>query len=486
MGFGPVRKIHEKVLPELAALAKCSANFHKGSRLREVDINNPSLADNGRPGLSAETIHEPSGATRGSFEMKVRLFNLAAVAAVTLASQGVAQQQNDSLERALADLNSGLNAPAGNHGVAISGDFRARNRWFDDDAANATNNRDVDTRARLGFTFNVTEASTAFVGFNARESWGDSKFGTTPGQFDDPVDSLTLTRSWVAVDNLFGDGGTSKIGRDYYTVLSGRVHGSDMWDNRPATQSGIWYNHEAGGLNLHFAMLNGVENGYGSTAPTPTALTDNGDDMVYIASLNWMCDYVEQLGPMNLQPYWIRNEDTGAEFGSWLGILLTGEVMGFGYEAEYSTYDQGSTDGDAWFISTSVDIDALESIPGVENGGLDITLSSSDDMYATTGAVVYHNTAGFSDKLGAGGIWTADTDTWQLGLNFSPSEGWMGRIAVINVETAGSEWDEIDVSVGHTFNGNVEGWFGYAMLDPKGGSSDEDTFWAVLDLAFGE
>ena len=57
--------------------------------------------------------------------MKVRLFTLAAVAATTLLSQGVAQ--SDSLERALADLNSGLVAPAGNAGVTWGGDFRLRN-----------------------------------------------------------------------------------------------------------------------------------------------------------------------------------------------------------------------------------------------------------------------------------------------------------------------------------------------------------------------
>ncbi|MHC4823364.1 MAG: hypothetical protein ACYTEP_05015 [Planctomycetota bacterium] len=417
--------------------------------------------------------------------MKVRLITLAATAAVTLASQGVAQQ-NDSLERALADLNSGLTAPAGQAGVAIGGDFRARNRWFDSDSADATNNRDVDTRARLTFTFNVTEDSTAFVGFNGRESWGDGGFGTTPGRFDDPADEFQLTRSWVSVNNLAGDGGTSKIGRDYYTAGSGRILGTDEWDNRPATQSGIWYSHPAGGTNFHFAMMNGVENGYGSTAPSPTALSDEGDDMVYVASLDWTCDMIEQLGPMHIAPYWIRNEDTGAEFATWLGILFSGELMGFGYEAEYATYDMGAADGDAWYFNTSLDLDALESLPGVENGGLDITLSNADDMFATTGTTRYHNTAGFSDKLGAGGLWTPDTDTWQIGLSFSPAEGWTGRVAIVNVETAGSEWDEIDISVGHGFGGNVQGWFGYAMVDPKGGSGgDEDTFWAVLDLAFG-
>ena len=416
--------------------------------------------------------------------MKVRLINLAALAAVALSTQGVAQQ-NDSLERALADLNSGLTAPDGGHGVAIGGDFRARNRWFSNDMY--TNNRDVDTRARLTFTFNVTEDSTAFIGFNGRESWGDGGFGTTPGQFDDPSDEIQLTRAWVAVDNLFGDGGTSKIGRDYYTVGSGRLHGTDEWDNRPATQSGIWYNHPAGGLNIHFAMLNGIENGYGSTAPVPTALTDNGDDMVYIAGFDWVFDMVEELGPIHIAPYWIRNENTGAgmEFQTWLGAQITGELMGFGYDAEYASLDQGSTSGDAWYLGTSIDLDALASLPGIEDGNLSIALSGADASFATTGAVKYHDVAGFSDRLGAGGIWTADTDTFQVGLGFSPAENWTGRIAFYDVEIGGSGWTEIDVSVGHEFNGNVQGWFGYAVTDLDNVSVTEDTFWAVLDLAFG-
>jgi hypothetical protein len=78
--------------------------------------------------------------------MKARLFTLAAVAATTLLSQGVAQ--SDSLERSLADLNSGLVAPAGNAGVTWGGDFRLRNNW--DDNGTDTNNRDFDTRMRHG------------------------------------------------------------------------------------------------------------------------------------------------------------------------------------------------------------------------------------------------------------------------------------------------------------------------------------------------
>ncbi|MFK5955710.1 MAG: hypothetical protein QM477_04600, partial [Planctomycetota bacterium] len=243
----------------------------------------------------------------------------------------------------------------------------------------------------------------------------------------------------------------------------------------------------------NFAMMNGVEKGYGSIAGTTnppgpaTTLLDNTDDMVYVMSLDWVCDYVEQLGPMHIAPYWIRNENTGAEFATWLGILFSGELMGFGYEAEYAAYDQGLAEGDAWYFETSIDLDALESIPGVDNGGLDIALSSTDLQFATTGTTKYHGAAGFSDRLGAGGLWSPDTDTWQVGLSFSPAEGWTGRVAVANVQQAAVEWDEIDVSVGTTFGGNVEGWFGYAMVDAKAGAfNNQDTFWAVLDLGFGE
>ena len=423
--------------------------------------------------------------------MKVRLFNLVAIAAITLSAQGVAQQ-NDSLERALADLNSGLAAPMGNAGYTISGDFRARNNWYKDDVAGGiTNNRDVDTRVRLNFLFNVTESSQAFVGFNGSESWGDAGTGTTPGQYDDPYSvagsprDFQLLRSWVAVDSLLGEGGRAKIGRDYYTLVSGRIIGSDEWDNTPASQSGIWYDYAMDSVALHFSMLNGLENGY--FAPSLTTSLQDGDDMVYIAALNWTCDYVEQLGPIAVVPYWIRNEVSLADADSdtWMGVLLTGEAMGIGYEVEYSDYEHGTTDGNAWYIRGVIDLDALAELPGVEDGGLSVAFSDSDKNYATTGVTKYHNAVGFSDKLGAGGIWTTDTNTWNIGLDISPAEGWNGNISVMDVEMGTAQWSEIDLSVSHTLGGNVEGWFGYAMVDNTGSSRNEDTFWAVLDLSFG-
>jgi hypothetical protein len=420
--------------------------------------------------------------------MKVRLFNLVAIAAITLSAQGVAQQ-NDSLERALADLNSGLTAPMGNAGYTISGDFRARNRWYKNDAI--TNNRDIDTRARLNFLFNVTENSQAFVGFNADESWGDAGTGTTPGQYDDAYSvagadrDFQLLRSWVAVDSLLGEGGRAKIGRDYYTPVSGRILGTEEWDNVPASQSGIWYDYAMDSIAIHFSMLNGLENGY--FAPSATTSLGDGDDMVYVFTLDWTCDYVEQLGPISVVPYWIRNEVSlaDADHDTWLGVLLSGEAMGVGYEVEYSDYEHGEMDGSAWYARAVIGIEALAELPGVEDGGLSIAMSDSDDGFATTGVTKYHNAVGFSDKLGAGGIWTADTSSWNVGLDISPAEGWNGNISVMNVESGAAEWNEIDLSVGHTLGGNVEAWFGYAMVDNSGSSDNEDTFWAVLDLGFG-
>ncbi len=421
--------------------------------------------------------------------MKVRLFSLAAFAAFALASQGVAQQSEDSLERALADLNDGLAAPAAQSNVTISGDFRARNRWFDD--GNDTNNRDIDVRTRLNFGFQVTENARAFVGFYAAEAFG----GSMAGRWDmaDPLapsNSLGdhLDRAWVAVDSLVGDGGTAKIGRSYYTPGSGRLLGSDEWDNFVTTFSGIWYDHPMGGYNFHFAMLNGVENGMTAT-----------DDMIYIAAFNFDFDMVEATGPINVAPYWIRDETasnttTSGTHETWLGIDLSGELAGVGYEVEYTQYDFGGMGDSAWYVGLGIDFESLESLPGVESGALDVAISSAGKEFAVPGVNAvgtaygnqYHNAAGFADILGTTGIWTTDVDTFQIGLGLVPAEGWTGRFAYINIDTAGTDYDEFDLSVGTQLNGNVAAWFGYALTDPSGSTLDNmTTFWTTLDLAFG-
>lgn len=414
--------------------------------------------------------------------MKVLNHSLAALAAIALASQGVAQQNEESLERALADLNSGLTAPAGHGNVTIGGDARARNRWYDDGAD--TNNRDIDVRTRLTFDFNITENSRAFIGFSAREAFG----GTVAGRWDLgdlPASSHGngVERAWFQVDNLFGDGGTSTIGRNYWTPGSGRVVGSDNWDNWVTTFSGIWYDHAASGFNLQGAMINGVENGQ-----------TTGDDMIYFLAGTWNCDMIEACGTIGITPWYLRDETASAFAGNetWFGAILEGGMAGIGYEAEISRYEFGTMEGGAWYVGAGIELEQLESVPGIEDGGISVELSSSDDDFYVPGinsvgtpyGTLYHDAVGFADVLGTSGIWTTDTDTWRVGVDLSPAEGWTGGLAIMNIETGGSEYDEIDISLGTALNGGVDAWFGYALIDPAG-SPDEAVFWAVLDLAFG-
>ena len=390
--------------------------------------------------------------------MKARLFTLAAVAATTLLSQGVAQ--SDSLERSLADLNSGLVAPAGNAGVTWGGDFRLRNNW-DDNRTNtdATNNRDFDTRMRLTASFNITEDSSAFAGFNGTEHWGDVATSTP----------TAIDRAYVTVNNLMGDGGSMKAGRDYYTFGSGRIIGSSDWNNNPSSHSGVWYSHDMGGMNMNFAMLNQNDGENGA----------DGDDMQYVLSMDYSLD-TGALGVINMTPYAMRMEADDSQ--NWKGANLSGSLMGFGYDAEYTQYNQADTSGTAWAVSTSLDLDVLSSLPGISNGGVDISMSSADADFATNGATT-HGVGGFADNSG-GGAWDNGADITTIGLNFSPAEGWGGRIAFNDVTADNGDYKETDISVNHDFNGNVAGWFGYAMINPGDGASDEVTFWTTLSVSF--
>jgi hypothetical protein len=399
--------------------------------------------------------------------MKVRLFTLAAVAATTLSAQGVAQ--SDSLERALADLNSGLVAPANNDHVTWGGDFRLRNNW--DDNGTATNNRDMDTRMRLTAAFAITEDSSAFAGFNGSEAWGDASGGFSEPGIDRENTETRVDRAYVTVNNLMGDGGTIKAGRDYYTFGSGRIIGSDEWDNNPSNASGVWYMHDMGGMNMHFAMLNQADGENGN---------DEGDDMTYVLSIDYSLD-TGALGTINMSPYAIRNEADNSQ--NWKGATLSGSVMGFGYDAEYAQYDNGSGDtATAWAISTGIELGILASVPGISNGSVDISMSSSDDGFATLGATQW-GVGGFSDFGGRNGgqeAWAGGTDITAIGMNFSPAEGWEGRIASHDVEDSHTS---LDLSVSHAFNGNVAGWFGYAMVNPDAGE-DAVTFWTTLEVSF--
>jgi hypothetical protein len=274
-----------------------------------------------------------------------------------------------------------------------------------------------------------------------------------------------------------GDGGSMKAGRDYYTFGAGRIIGSSDWNNNPSSESGVWYNHDMGGMNMHFAMLNQANGENGDT--------DAGDDMTYVLSMDYALD-TGALGTINMTPYVIRREGDAVGGGGddWKGAALSGSVMGFGYDAEYSKYDDGQDDGGtAWAVSTSLDLDVLSSLPGISNGGVDISVSSADDEYTTIGGIS-HGVGGFSDRT-EGDAWSNANDITSFGLNFSPAEGWGGRIAFNDVESNTGDYRETNISVSHDFNGNVAGWFGYAMINPTDGADpDEVTFWTTLSVSF--
>ena len=105
--------------------------------------------------------------------MKVHMI-MAALAAASLSAQGVAQQGEDSLERALADLNSGLTASATSN-VDISGDARIRNYYM-----SGGDSKEIDGRYRLRFSFTVNEQVGGVLGITGFESWGSQRRTYSP------------------------------------------------------------------------------------------------------------------------------------------------------------------------------------------------------------------------------------------------------------------------------------------------------------------
>jgi hypothetical protein len=270
-----------------------------------------------------------------------------------------------------------------------------------------------------------------------------------------------------------GDGGSMKAGRDYYTMGAGRIIGSSDWNNQPSSHSGIWYNHDMDGMNMSFAMLN--------TANGESGYDNGGDDMLYVLSMDYALE-AGALGTINLTPYAMRDESQDSR--NWQGAFLSGELMGFGYDAEYSQYNSNTgTEGTAWAIATSLDLEFLATIPGISNGGVDIAFSSADSDFDTNGPV-QHGVGGFAD-YGTGGTWDDGKNTTSFGLNFSPAEGWNGRISLNETTGDTSNYSETDISLGHDFNGNVSGWFGYGMVnDDAAGVDNSVVFWTTLNLAF--
>lgn len=422
--------------------------------------------------------------------MKVHMFTLAALAAASLSAQGVAQQGEDSLERALADLNNGLTASAGS-AVDISGDARVRNLYVSGGDA-----KTIDARARLNFAFTVNENAGAVIGLLGFEDWGSQVVDKVVTPDDTAIDTR-IDQAYYYANDVFGDGGQFTIGRKYFTLGSGRILGSDDWDQAPSVQTGFWYNHEAGGANIEVFMLNSQHND--AAAASIGNAVPSYDDFMGI-TFDWVFETDGSMGDIHFKPYLLSGRENGItlEDGWYLGTQVAGEIAGFGWDAEIATQDENSDmgfgGGQAFAVSTTIGIDALESVPGVEDGGLMLQITGSDDdfmpvMNAAGPGAIRHAVAGIRDFL-PNGIWSSDTDTMSAHLNFSPGESWNGKISYWAIENGMADTNELDIQVGTTLVDAVDIWLGYAHTSSDdvgmgmGFAADDDIIWTVIGINF--
>ncbi len=433
--------------------------------------------------------------------MKVRLLPLAAVAAVAMGTQGMAQSQGNDLDRALADLNTSLAAPLPgsvdapqSSSLSFSGYARARNTWLNPAGA-AGNQKALDVRIVVNMGFEVTPNSRAFVSINGAEGWGTIN-ASSPTQWNQPgannpgnaADTGSLEQAWFQADDLIGDGGTATIGRKYFTVGSGRLLGTDEWDQSPHAYSGIWYNNGAGDWNINLWMVQDVFFG----------MTDGGagegDYDWFGASFDYHLKDLPGIGDINMTPYIVRASDRRAStdmFTNWYGAALNGAlpVAGMQYDAElvWKSDNIAGTDTEkAWALDLSLNLEELiGDMPEALAPTLELGMASASDTVAIN--PTYHNTAGLYDLLGRGGVWGGAADTWQAHLGLTPMGGWDGRIGLIHFdENNNSNIDgwEFDVEVGKQLNGNVQAWFGYAMVDQNVNSGKDYVVYTMLGLPF--
>lgn len=421
--------------------------------------------------------------------MKVHMI-MAALAAASLSAQGVAQQGEDSLERALADLNSGLTASAASN-VDISGEARIRNLY-----TSGGNSKMIDGRYMLRFGFEVNEQVGGVLGITGFETWGSQVVDKVVVPNDSNIDTR-IDLAYFYGNDVFGDGGKITIGRKYYTLGSGRILGSDDWDQAPQIQTGFWYNHEAGGANVEIFLLNSQHDedaaaSIGNSVPSY-------DDLFGI-TFDWVFETDSSLGNVHFSPYILSGRDGGLslEDGWYLGTQIAGELVGFGWDAEWVTQDEDDSammgGGQAFALSTTIGLDALESIPGVEDGGLMLQVTGADDDFSPImypwGApgAIRHGVASLRDFL-PNGVWSTDTDTLTAQLGFAPGENWNGKIAYWAIENMGADTSAWDLQIGTTIAGAVDLWFGYSHtssddLGMGGAAADDDIIWTTIGTAF--
>ncbi|KAA3607539.1 MAG: hypothetical protein DWQ01_15240 [Planctomycetota bacterium] len=440
--------------------------------------------------------------------MKLRL-HLLAFAAIATGAPALAQDTTDSLERALADLNSGLVVPQGTNTVradrstslGISGEARIRNTWINPSGA-ASDQKNVDARLHLNFDFDVNEGASAHVQLNAHENWGNPGIGPNvatgegapiPGGGN--LNAGSINEAYFSANDLFGDGGTFTAGRKRYTIGAGRILASDDWNQLPASYSGVWYAHPAEGWNVNVFMITDFFNAAGVNGP----FFGTGDTDLWGGHFTWETGELPGVGVLSFTPYVLRLTTQGVATGTtmWYGAMVSGEVDIVSFDGELVFVDSdrnrapSTSDFNAWAVDVDVDLGEWASdLPGNVSPVLELGVAQADaNGVAVTPA--YHNVAGIYDvqrRAGAPGVWGGAADTWQAGIMLEPMETWETRFQYIHFDdstgTGALDASEVDVSVTKQLNSGVSMWLGWAWVDFNQRSSDAYIIYANISLPF--
>lgn len=489
--------------------------------------------------------------------MKVRLLNLAVLAAIATGARAAAQDQGGSLERALADLNAGRVAPQGtagtvtanaSHSLNFGGDMRIRNTWLNEIGHGVItapsmggggyggggggkedglggggggggasipavdgrpDDKNIDARVRFYGAFDVSPDATAYVELLAHENWGtvggvNAATQEGGGAFSSNFNSGSFNQAYFSGRNLILDGEEWTFGRKYYTLGSGRLLGTDDWDQQPDSFSGIWYTYPLSGLDLNVWMITDIFH----TAGLNGRYFPPGDQDLFGATINWSTDAIEAIGTINIKPYIVRmtRQDTATGTKNWLGGELSGNISAVDYDAELVFVDSDKPSDpeissyNAWAIDLGIRLgEWIQDIPGNINPRIELGAAAADNAGVSIDPV-YHNTAGVFDFLNrgatataltnGGGVWNGMADTWQGAFTLTPIEKWEGRVGYVhfndNNESDAFEADgsEIDLSVSHTFHNNMALWLGWARVDVNGFDPNAYVIYGTLSLPF--
>jgi len=447
--------------------------------------------------------------------MKVRLLSMVAAVAIAVCAQANAQE-GESLERALADLNNGVIAPSAQNGavsalgsssLGISGDARIRNTWLNP-VNKSSDQKNVDARLRLGFEFDVNPDAGAYVLFNAHENWGAVPgLGRNVATREAPnLNTGSVEQAYFTGRNVIFEGEEWRFGRSAYNFGSGRILGTDDWNQLPASYSGVWYSNSFEGVAFESFMITDIFNagGFNGNWTRKIGGAIPGDRDLYGLMVDWGFDGIDFLGDVDLNPYILRLSSQGAPNGTqtWYGFEAGGgltEVVDWDFEAVWVDSERinDPSMGDFSAIALDFDIDLTELLGDGLPAGLDPSLTAGlakADAANPTINPVYHDTAGIYDlqnRLGRPGVWSGQADSWYLGLSAEPVEGWESNLTLVHFDDSNpaggntnADARELDLSVAHTFHNGTALWVGWGWVDFNALSSDAFIAYASLSLPF--